>query len=64
MVFTYRKKIQEVKNLGASLREIKPVYPAKKAALVQLAALNALQNNFLKQSFTNKGISVGHGTLP
>jgi len=38
----------------ASLRGIKPVYPTEKAGLVQLAALNSLQSNFLKQSFTNK----------
>ena len=50
-----------VKNLGASLRGIEPVYPvyaetssAQEAGLVQLTALHSLQSNFLKQSFTNK----------
>ena len=52
----------KVKNLGASprgikrkiafsifeasLRDIKPVFTAEKARLVQLAALNLLQNNY------------------
>ncbi len=64
------KSFPSVKNLGtsprgtkkeiafsafvASLRGIKPVYPAKKAGLVPLAALNSLQSNFSRQRFTHK----------
>jgi len=43
--------------------EVNTIYPVKKTGLVQLAASNSLQSNFLKQSFTNKKYKASLGAF-